>query len=225
MVWNTFDNVIVFIKLITLSRLCRNYGFRISTKLRCWLTENVHQPWHCSSKWCWKLNCVCVLVIFLLYIFDSYVLFVLINIGRSFLLGKQARWERCWSAYLSDHWHCGLVKKLVLKLVTHPSFIIIHTIMHLSSGVAKAFDTVKMKFILMSTSLLICWWGPMVRDQHMLHFYILSSCVDVLLSLPLQGNVLRNECSGQVIMKTQLSGMPECKVSCCCCVLFCIVHI
>lgn len=25
------------------------------------------------------------------------------------------------------------------------------------------------------------------------------------------GNVLRNECSGQVIMKTQLSGMPECK--------------
>lgn len=26
------------------------------------------------------------------------------------------------------------------------------------------------------------------------------------------GNVLRNECSGQVMMKTQLSGMPECKV-------------
>ena len=26
------------------------------------------------------------------------------------------------------------------------------------------------------------------------------------------GNILRNECSGQVIMKTQLSGMPECKV-------------
>lgn len=25
------------------------------------------------------------------------------------------------------------------------------------------------------------------------------------------GNILRNECSGQVIMKTQLSGMPECK--------------
>jgi AP-2 complex subunit mu-1 len=25
------------------------------------------------------------------------------------------------------------------------------------------------------------------------------------------GNVLRNECSGQVMMKTQLSGMPECK--------------
>jgi AP-2 complex subunit mu-1 len=25
------------------------------------------------------------------------------------------------------------------------------------------------------------------------------------------GNVLRNECSGQVIMRTQLSGMPECK--------------
>lgn len=28
----------------------------------------------------------------------------------------------------------------------------------------------------------------------------------------LTGNILRNECAGQVIMKTQLSGMPECKV-------------
>lgn len=39
--------------------------------------------------------------------------------------------------------------------------------------------------------------------------------IDVLESVNLlmgaNGNILRNECSGQVVMKTQLSGMPECK--------------
>mmetsp|Transcript_13449 Transcript_13449/g.39155 ORF Transcript_13449/g.39155 Transcript_13449/m.39155 type:complete len:434 (-) Transcript_13449:462-1763(-) len=36
-----------------------------------------------------------------------------------------------------------------------------------------------------------------------------NESVNLLMSA--NGNILRNECAGQVIMKTQLSGMPECK--------------
>jgi AP-2 complex subunit mu-1 len=143
------------------------------------------------------------------------------NVNPALIFEFLFQWIRILKSYLSDDFGEEQVRNTMTLLYElmdetmdfgYPQTLSVDVLkMYINLGVVKAKEAEDAEAGQLTSQItgIVDWRREGLRYRKNEVYIDVNESVNLLIGT--NGNILRNECSGQVVMKTQLSGMPECK--------------